>query len=143
MPKFQFLQTYIKAAVVSIYRPGSNNPSLSQNDQFSQATDFFYNLLNDLSDDVCTFGDLKIEDMLFLFGMLQDVQINLPPLLIIVLLHPILALWNMLIRFILNYIYTVILLSGKLSNLTMRNLSCKLYLTWSILNTAINKIGKY
>ena len=82
---------------------------MSQNDQFSQATDFFYNLLNDLSDDVCTFGDLKIEDMLFLFGMLQDVQINLPPLLIIVLLHPILALWNMLIRFILNYIYNSVI----------------------------------
>ena len=86
-----FLPSGKKAVVASIYRPGSNHPTLSQTEQFSQSMELLANLLNDLSsiyDEMFIFGDLNIDvlkynncksaseyvDLLFSFGLLQTVS---------------------------------------------------------------------
>ena len=53
-----------KAVVASIYRPGTNHPTLSQSVQFSQSMDLLANLLNDISaeyDEIFIFGDFNID----------------------------------------------------------------------------------
>ena len=80
-----------KAVVASIYRPGTNHPTLSQSDQFTQSMELLANLLNDLSscyEEMFIFGDFNVDvlkyntckmaseyvDLLFSFGLLQTVS---------------------------------------------------------------------
>jgi endonuclease/exonuclease/phosphatase (EEP) superfamily protein YafD len=77
-----------KMAVVSIYRPPTSHPTLSQADQLDQFMDLFANLISDLQNcytDVHILGDLNIDvlkydssqlaqdyvDLLFSYGLLQ------------------------------------------------------------------------
>jgi exonuclease III len=77
-----------KAAVVSIYRPPTNHPSLTQSEQFAQFMELFANLIDDLQNtynDLYILGDLNIDvlkydtvqssqdyvDLLFSHGLLQ------------------------------------------------------------------------
>ena len=77
-----------KAAVVSIYRPATPHPTLSQKDQLDLFLELFTNLVNDLQlsySDLYIFGDINIDvlkydsipsvqdyvDLLFSFGLLQ------------------------------------------------------------------------
>ena len=79
-----------KAVVGSIYRPSSNHPTLTPNEQFEQSIELLSNLLSDLTsvyDEIYIFGDLNIDvlkyssckfateyvDLLFSFGLLQTV----------------------------------------------------------------------
>ena len=74
----------------SIYRPSSNHPTLTPNEQFEQSIELLSNLLSDLTsvyDEIYIFGDLNIDvlkyssckfateyvDLLFSFGLLQTV----------------------------------------------------------------------
>jgi endonuclease/exonuclease/phosphatase family metal-dependent hydrolase len=77
-----------KIAVVSIYRPATPHPTLSQKDQFEQFLELLTNLINELQNlysDIYIMGDLNIDvlkyesvssvqdyvDLLFSFGLLQ------------------------------------------------------------------------
>ena len=63
-----FLPCNKKAVVLSIYRPASNHPTLTQSEQLSQFMELFSNLLNDLStsyDTIFIFGDLNIDILEF------------------------------------------------------------------------------
>ncbi len=76
-----------KIVVVSIYRPATPHPTLSQKDQFEQFLELFTNLVNDLQNsynDLYIFDDINIDvlkydsivavqdyvDLLFSFGLL-------------------------------------------------------------------------
>jgi hypothetical protein len=77
-----------KSVVVSIYRPPTSHPTLSQADQFEQFLELFTNLISDLQNcynDLYILGDLNIDvlkydsyqpaqdyvDLLFSYGLLQ------------------------------------------------------------------------
>jgi hypothetical protein len=77
-----------KSAVVSIYRPPTSHPNLSQADQFEQFMELFTNLISDLQNcytDLYILGDVIIDvlkydsyqpaqdyvDLLFSYGLLQ------------------------------------------------------------------------
>ncbi len=82
------LENKKKIAVVSLYRPATPHPNLTQKDQMEQFLELFTNLVNDLQNsysDVYIFGDVNIDvlkydsvpavqdyvDLLFSLGLLQ------------------------------------------------------------------------
>ena len=79
-----------KIVIGSLYRPGTNHPSLSSTEQFTQAMELLANLLNFVTsnyEEIYLFGDLNIDvlkynnckmaseyvDLLFSYGLLQTI----------------------------------------------------------------------